>query len=152
MTHILSEQHRIIEDTLFKPANIAAFDLQQLIFNNLHHRIDFADIYLQNSLSESWVLEDGHVKRGHFSINRGAGIRIISDEKTGFAYCDEINFQAIQQALHAAKSISQHGELTTHHVMQRATSPLLYPAINPIESMDSLEKIQLLHELDSLVR
>lgn len=148
----LSEQHRIIEDTLFKPANIAAFDLQQLIFNNLHHHIDFADIYLQNSFSESWVLEDGKVKRGHFSINRGAGIRVISDEKTGFAYCDEIDFQAIQQALTAAKSISQQGESKTHQAMQIAPKQSLYPAINPIKSMDSVEKIKLLHELDHFVR
>ncbi len=47
--------------------------------------IDAADLYLQESQDESWMLEDGIVKGGNFSIDRGFGLRGMSGEKTGFA-------------------------------------------------------------------
>ena len=55
-------QH-IINETLFKPASFEAPELQHLFFKELNPKIDFADIYLQNSINESWILEDSQVKR-----------------------------------------------------------------------------------------
>ena len=54
----------------------------------LGHSIDFAEVYLQRVRSEAWGLEDGIVKDGSFSVDVGIGVRALSGEKTGFAYCD----------------------------------------------------------------
>jgi TldD protein len=142
----------VIEDTLFKPASFDAFDLQKLIFNQLHSKIDYSDIYLQNTLNESWILEDREVKRGSFSIDRGAGIRVVSGEKTGFAYCDDINMSSIKEALSAAKTIASTGNNTQGHAIKSAPNQILYRPINPIDSLSSAEKIKLLHELDEYAR
>ncbi len=151
MSFIATPTH-IIEDTLFKPASFEAFDLQKLIFNQLHSKIDYSDIYLQNTLSESWILEDRQVKRGSFSINRGAGIRVVSGEKTGFAYCDDINMQSIIESLKAAKSIAASGQETQAQKIKLNTTPSLYRPINPLDSLSSNDKIKLLHDLDEYVR
>ena len=142
----------IIEDTLFKPASFEAFDLQKLIFNQLHSKIDYSDIYLQNTLSESWILEDRQVKRGSFSIDRGAGIRVVSGEKTGFSYCDDINMQSIMESLKAAKSIASSGQETKAQKINSIGSPILYRPINPLDSLSSDDKIKLLHDLDEFTR
>src|SRR5690606_21823440 len=39
------------------------------------HDVDFADLYFQQSRFESWSLEEGIVKSGSFSIDRGVGVR-----------------------------------------------------------------------------
>ena len=36
------------------------------------------------SHEESWALEDGIVKEGSFSVDRGVGVRAISGERTGW--------------------------------------------------------------------
>lgn len=151
MTVQVQTQH-IIEETLFKPASLAPYDLQEMMFRHMHSKIDYADIYLQNTLNESWLLEDRQVKRGSFSIDRGAGIRIVSGEKTGFAYCDDIQYQAIIQAMQAAKCITQSGDQKILHAIQIPTRPSLYRPINPLDSLTSEEKIQFLHEVDVYAR
>src|SRR3989338_7307398 len=67
--------------------------------------IDAADLYLQQSQEESWTLEDGIVKEGGFHIDRGFGLRVMSCEKTGFAYADQIELPAIVEAAKSARSI-----------------------------------------------
>src|SRR3989338_4384569 len=71
--------------------------------------IDAADLYLEQSESESWLLEDGIVKEGGFSIDRGFGLRVMSGEKTGFAYADQIELSAILEAAKSARSIVKMG-------------------------------------------
>ncbi|MBL4742367.1 MAG: metalloprotease TldD, partial [Idiomarina sp.] len=69
--------------------------LQQALATLYSGDIDFADIYLQNSVNESWVLEDGIIKDGAYHIETGMGVRAVQGEKTGFAYADEITLSAL---------------------------------------------------------
>ena len=45
---------------------------------------DYADLYFQYSRLESWSLEEGIVKSGSYSIDRGVGVRAVADEKTAY--------------------------------------------------------------------
>jgi TldD protein len=83
--------------------------------------IDAADIYFQASRLQSWVLEDGIIKDGNFNIEQGAGVRAIAGEKTGFAYSDELQFPALEQAAVAARAIAGGG----HEGRCRSTTPPL---------------------------
>ena len=47
------------------------------------HDVDFADLYFQHARFESWSLEEGIVKSGTFSIDRGVGVRAVSGERAG---------------------------------------------------------------------
>jgi len=39
-------------------------------------QVDFADLYLQDQILESWSLEDGIVRDAGYSHDQGAGIRV----------------------------------------------------------------------------
>ena len=91
------------------PANLSAHQLEEVLGKVMTRSVDSADIYLQGARGESWVLEDGIVKSGDFSIDRGFGLRVISGEKTGFAYADDIALPALQKAAQSARSIVQSG-------------------------------------------
>src|SRR5690554_2437247 len=94
-----------VAEQLLAPGQLDESMLQQCLHDLAGARIDYADIYLQSSSHEAWVLEDSIVKSGSFSIESGLGIRAISGEKTGFAYADSIDPAALTRAAQAAKGI-----------------------------------------------
>lgn len=71
---------------------------------------DGGDLYFQQVRSESFSLEDGRIKEGDFSLVQGVGVRVLSGEKTGFAYSDELNPQALHEAAQAARAILRQGQ------------------------------------------
>jgi hypothetical protein len=44
--------------------------------------VDYADLYFQHSVAESWFLEEGIVKSGTYHISHGVGTRAVKGEQT----------------------------------------------------------------------
>ncbi len=142
----------IAKEILLKPAAIDESGIEKLLRSMLTNHIDDADLYFQSSSYESWYLEDSEVKSGAFSIDRGVGIRAVSGDKTGYAYCDNILLPAMERAAHAARSIAFKGG-TSFKAIQIPCSPITrYSGINPIEGMSKQEKIALLESIDREAR
>lgn len=137
---------------LLLPANLNAHHLEEVLGKVMTRSVDSADIYLQSARGESWMLEDSIVKSGDFSIDRGFGLRVMSGEKTGFAYADDIALPALQSAAQSARSIVQSGGSGLVHVARQTAVPRLYPAINPLDSLSENDKIALLHQIDAKAR
>jgi len=139
-------------NALLAPAGLDIGKLQNVLGDMMSHKIDYADLYFQYSRSESWGLEEGQVKSGNFSIDQGVGVRAVSGEKTAFAYSDDINLSALQEAAKATKAInSLGGEQTAASVIQR-TVPQLYLPHDPIASLSAEAKVKLLEKLESIAR
>lgn len=150
----MSDLIQIANDFLLKPFNLTPNNLEKIIGRAIGPSIDNADIFLQSIQEESWILEEGIVKKGDFSINQGFGLRVISGEKTGFAYADDINAKALLRAAHAAKSIANSGGYTSTliDVLHKESVKPLYSPLNPINSMTTIEKVELLKRIDQYTR
>lgn len=142
----------IAKDLLLKPAGLNDNIIEKLVDSLRKKSIDYADLYFQKSSHESWYLEDSQVKSGSFSIDKGVGIRAVSGEKTGYAYCDDILLSAIERATDAARSIAHSGSKNLNITKITNPAPSYYKNINPIDSMMSAEKIALLEALDREAR
>lgn len=118
------------------------------------HGADFADIYLQHSCSESWMLEEGIVKEGTFDIASGFGVRAVQGDKAGYAHSDIIELGKIQSAAKAASSIVHAGSSGTIALSghSTATYPRYYPDVNPISTLTEDEKVSLLKMADHIAR
>ena len=68
--------------------------------------------YFQFTKNESWSLEEGIVKTGSFSIDKGVGIRAVAGDKTAFSYSDDISVSALEEAAKTTRTIGRHGEGT----------------------------------------
>jgi len=140
------------KDVLFKPAGLDESQVHSLLQSLLSHQVDAADLYFQSVSYESWYLEDSEVKSGTYSIDKGVGIRAVSGEKTGYAYCDDIVLPAMERAVAAAKSVT-HGQRSIVHAIK---TPLIqipcYADLDPIDSMSKLDKIALLQAIDKEAR
>ncbi|NCA71034.1 MAG: metalloprotease TldD [Sphingobacteriia bacterium] len=142
----------IARASILDPAGLTEHHLDQLLGLLTGSMVDAADLYFETSRSESWILEDGIIKDGNFSIEQGAGLRAISGEKTGFAYSDELRFDALLQAAEAARAIARAGQGKRVRIGQAAPQRRLYDPTNPILSLADPDKVALLREVDAAAR
>lgn len=137
---------------LLEPTGITEGDLERTLGNLLGKSIDSGDLYFQHITAESFVLEDGIIKEGSNYIDKGVGVRAMSEDKTGFAYSDDIILPALEQSVQAARSISSRGESGALQSWQSQNITPLYTDANPIESLSYEDKIQLLRTVDHYTR
>lgn len=141
----------IARKTLLEPTGLSEAQLEKILSQILGNQIDLADLYFQSTRQESWVLEEGIVKEGGFSLNQGVGIRAISGEKTGFAYSDDIVLEALEQAAGAAKTIAEKGGQTKVALWHPSTAlQTLYLPENPLISLPDADKINLLKQIEQV--
>ncbi|MCJ7448132.1 MAG: TldD/PmbA family protein [Bacteroidales bacterium] len=81
--------------------------LARIIAKALEKGGDFADVYLENRISRQIVMEESKFKSGLYGISQGAGIRVISGNKTGYAYTDEITEEKLLRAAGVASYVAQ---------------------------------------------
>ncbi len=139
-------------DRILAGSDLGLKELNTTLDDLMHHSIDYGEVYLQRVRSESWGLEDGIVKDGSFSVDAGIGVRALSGEKTGFAYCEDIVRDGLSQAANAARSIAARGSNRSVPVMRPTEFTPLYPDANPIDALGEVEKVQLLQRVDQAAR
>lgn len=135
---------------IMSPAGLAESDLDLIMGSISSHNIDYADLYFQYSKNEFWALEDGAVKNGSFSIDQGVGMRSIAGQKTAFTYSDEISMEALKDGVKIVKSINKDNESKSYPIGEKLIKHSLYQPLNPIESIESTKKIQLLERIEAL--
>ncbi|MBV2130472.1 metalloprotease TldD [Arsukibacterium indicum] len=141
-----------VEQNLITASDLSMADLEHSLGYLFGHQLDYADLYFQSSVHESWVLEDGLVKDGSFNIERGVGVRAISGEKTGFAYADTISAAALQQAAGAARGIASHGQQGRVKAFSRSGNSNIYLPCEPLQSLSNTEKVALLNQIEAFIR
>ncbi len=125
--------------------------LDQVFGRIMQHNADYADLYFQYCRNEGWSLDEGIVKAGSFSIDQGVGVRVVSGEKTAFAYSDEISLPALQQAADATRAIAPTGAGKVGN-RQPVDGRGLYLPEDPIASLAAAEKVALLEKLEQMAR
>ena len=141
-----------VSEQLLAANKLSHQDLFSVLGTLAERQLDYADLYFQSSYHESWVIEDRIIKDGSYNIDQGVGVRAISGEKTGFAYADQITLNALNQSAQAARSIVREQGNGKVHTLGNVPYSLLYPAIDPLQSLPREEKIALLHRVDNIAR
>ncbi|AUM14045.1 metalloprotease TldD [Ketobacter alkanivorans] len=139
------------QQTLWQPVALGEADLIRVVESMLGKGADFADLYFEKTLAESWNLEDSIVKDGSFSVGGGVGVRALCGDKTGFSYSDQADLHSIQQAAAAAASIAS-GTAAKVKPLLTPSCQQLYSAVNPLDSIDRNQKVALLQKADQLAR
>jgi TldD protein len=126
---------QLAEERLLAPAELQERHLDAALRALLRGGVETAELYFQVARHESWALEDGIVKEGTHSIERGVGVRAVAGEKTGFAYSDEIVAPALMAASQAAGAIVRQGRQGALAAWSPTGGQRLYPALDPIASL-----------------
>jgi TldD protein len=128
--------------------------LERTLGAALGNRIDYADLYFEYRVNEEIGLEEGIVKQAAKSVSQGAGVRATAEEKTGFAYSDEITVENLHLAAERARYIAaESGESGRVAVRESRLAPRnLYPVEVPPTDIPIRTKIDLLQRIDRTAR
>jgi len=95
--------------------------LQKIIQKALENGGDFAEVYVENRISRNISMEESKFKSGVFGISKGAGVRVIAGDKTGYAYTDELSETKLLRAAEVASFVAR-GTKTVPQVDIQKTS------------------------------
>ena len=160
LDNVKSDPFDIAKQNLIGPYGLTEGDLFDL-HNKLEVKgVDFADIYLQSIISESWNLEEGIVKGGAFLIDQGFGVRTVSGDRTSFAFSDTISQKTLREAVKNTLAISRTSteKKKSIYLDGNKNRPKfgrvgsLYDYGNPVDAMSSQEKVELLQKIETLAK
>lgn len=141
------------EEFFLKKFNLEERQLEQTIGKALGKKIDYADLYFEYRTNEAVSLEEGMVKKAIKSVNQGVGVRAVAEEKTGYAYSDEITIKNLEEAARTARYITSDPSVGGPVEVKSGTVPRnLYPIGTPVSEIPVQEKIDLLNRIDQLAR
>ena len=142
------------QSLLLEPFGLTESHLARALAEIRAHQVDDADLYFQYTRSEGWSLEEGIVKTGSFSIDQGVGVRAVSGEKTAFAYSDDISEASLMDAARTVRTIasSRGAGRVRAGTKKVAGARSLYGGLDPIATLDSNAKVELLERTEQLAR
>ncbi|MCD2449210.1 metalloprotease TldD [Methylicorpusculum oleiharenae] len=138
--------------SILAPTGLQDSDIEKIMNSLLSAQVDAADIYFQSSHFESWVMESGIIKEGSHNIEKGAGVRAVAGEKTGFAYSDRIELPVLMEAANNVKAIVRQGQEARSALFKPSHSQPYYGTSNPLKSLADQQKVDLLRKVDSETR
>ncbi len=83
--------------------------LQRVLAGAVSGGAEFAEVYAEDKRSTSAGLDDGRVEQVSSGRDRGAGIRVIAGETTGFAYTSDLSEPGLSAAAGAAAAAAKQG-------------------------------------------
>jgi TldD protein len=114
---------------------------------------EWAEIFVEDRRSSSAFLDDGKVEELTSGHDRGAGIRVVVGDTTGFAHTADLSEQGLRAAADAAAAAARGGGGGVRTVTlesprsARAVDVLVYPA-----EVAKATKVELLTRADSAAR
>jgi len=138
----------------FEKHNVTTTNLEAYLSEALSRGGDYADLYFEYRINHSIVLEEQIIKSAAKGVNLGVGVRVISGEKTGYAYSDDLNRENISKAARTAAFIANSSaEGGTIHVPNPLSQERnLYPIPIFPADLDIAQKIALLERADQAAR
>lgn len=147
-----------VTEELLTSNKLTHADLLHVLDMTENLKINYSDLYFQSCYQESWILEDKIIKSGLYNITQGVGVRVITGEKTGFSYTDQLTLNALIHSMTTSISISKERYFNNLSITKKNKfctilyDRPIYSCSNPLFSMSKNEKIELLMHIDKVAR
>jgi len=83
--------------------------LARVLARALRRGGDFADVFFEHRLTQTFRLQDGAIREASTTLVRGAGVRVVTGERAGYAFSDDLDEAALLRAAEAASLIARDG-------------------------------------------
>src|ERR1700693_966440 len=81
-------------------------DLENYLSDALSRGGDYADVYFEYLATSSISIDESIVKSATQGVSLGVGVRVISGERTGYAYSDDLDPDKIRKAARVGACIA----------------------------------------------
>ena len=127
--------------------------LERTLGAALERRVDGADLFFEYTTQDQVVLEEGIVKGGDRVVEQGAGVRVQTGERQGYAHSDEITVDSLLSAATTARAVCEQSGEASVAIAARAAGGLdLYPVATRPTEVPIERKVSLLEEIDAYAR
>ena len=128
-------------------------DLDRYLSAALAHGGDYADLYFEYRSTSSISLDESLIKGTTQGVSVGCGVRVISGERTGYAYTDDLSSEKVLQAARLASHISSGPSKLNSIGLQNQDLPRsLYPVLAAPTDLDLATKLDLVWRADKAAR
>lgn len=114
---------------------------------------DFAEIFVEDKRSSSAYFDDGKVEELTSGRDRGAGIRVVVGETTGFAHTADLSTQGLLEAARSAAAAARSsGGASSANNLTASSNPSPNPVLVLPETVEKIKKVELLKRADEVAR
>ncbi|MGB7641351.1 MAG: DNA gyrase modulator, partial [Terriglobales bacterium] len=140
------------ERFFFQHYGLTHQDLENYLGAALSAGGDYADLYFEYLTSTSLMVDESMVKSASQGISAGCGVRVVSGERTGYAYTDDLSPARILHAARTAALIASAPAKTSVAGFQQKPARSLYPVPLPSVDAEITSKVDLLMRGDQTAR
>ena len=113
---------------------------------------DYADLYFESVTSTSLGIDEGLIKTASQGISVGCGIRVVSGERTGFAFTDDLSSERLLKAARTAALIASGPAKEIVSGFRHIEIPSLYPIAGLSADGEIEAKLALIRRADKAAR
>ena len=126
--------------------------LERTLGAALERKADYADLYFEYRSAEALSLEDSIVNRTSKSLSHGVGVRVCAEDRTGYAYSDEVTVDRMRLAAEAARAIAHSGgdvpaavqvgrPVVRHELYELESTPLEVPLEDRAKLLNEIDRV-----------
>src|SRR5215469_3650526 len=127
-------------------------DLESYLAEALSHGGDYADLYFEYLLTSSISIDESIVKSATQGVSVGVGVRVISGEKTGYAYSGDLAPEKIKKAARVAAYIASGPSKVDKFNLNENTPHNLYPVLTAPTDTAFTDRVELVKRADQAAR
>ncbi|MDO5647905.1 metalloprotease TldD [Paracoccus sp. (in: a-proteobacteria)] len=140
MTHLFDPFHTLLDR-----------DQALSVLRDAVHGADDGELFLERSVSESLMFDDGRLRHSSYTADQGFGLRAVRGEVTGYAHSTDISLPSLRRAAETARlAVGDGGGIWAAPAPMQAAQ--LYPAIDPADGISVAARIELLRQIDDYAR
>jgi TldD protein len=139
------------DDRARVPADVPVSEMEKLLSLALSRGGDFADLFFEHERTSSLLLEEGIIRTASAGVTCGLGVRVVSGERTGYAYTDDLSYPAMARAAETAAHIASDSRTLPPEPVSPAPVERRY-GVASLGAMGLAERISLVERADRAAR
>jgi TldD protein len=142
-----------LSDSFFgQKFGITEHDLQSYLSEALSAGGDYADLYFEYLISSQLSIDESIVKSAVQGVSLGVGVRVLSGERTGYAYSDDLSPEKIRKAARVAACIASGPSKVDKTGFVEARRRDLYPIVIAPSETSLAERVEFVKRADRAAR
>ena len=134
----------------FQNSDIDVNKAEKIVSDTLN-KCDDGELYLEDSKSESILLDDNKIKSSNYTTDLGYGFRAITGDVVAYSHSNEISNKSLKSSSENLKS-SHKSNIGSYNSDIKKTNQKFYSDVDPIETKSLSSKIELLNKINQYAR
>ena len=136
--------------SFFKNTDLDLHKAEKIVSETLN-KCDDGELYLEDTKSESIVLDDNKIKSSNYTKDSGYGFRAINGDVVAYSHSNEISEKSLRNSSKNLKSTLKNSEGIYNSEIKK-TNQKFYNDLDPVDEKNLSDKIKILNEINEYSR